>query len=483
MKRNTYKTKKWASLILAAVLAAGAPASSAFAAYGPASESTGAQSQTNQGTENITSGAVPMAAAPTEVAQPEIAAEGAVLYDATHGIFLFEKNPDQKFYPASITKLMTALLVAERCGMDQTVTFSEAAVTKLESGAVTLNLKVGDQISVKDCMYGLLLKSANEVANGLAEHVSGSISAFANLMNQKAASLGCTNTHFVNPNGLNNSEHYTTAHDMALIANAAFQNAAVRNAASTLTYEFPATQAVSYSRKLTMGHKMLDPARAEYYPGIVGGKTGFTSLAGNTLVTCAEQNGTRLIAVILKSRQTHYTDTKKLLDYGFEVVKSSSSPAANSGGSGAEAVYPGAVSAAKPAGEEDTASASLNGPGSSAVASMAVHGRDAYPAAEGSWISQGENWKFQKTDGTYAGEEYLRIHGEVYGFADDGMMLTGWHLVNGTWHYFDASGAMAFSRWIDTNQLWYYVDEDGSLFVNGVTPDGYRVDGNGVWIS
>ncbi|MCI7261978.1 MAG: serine hydrolase [Clostridium sp.] len=493
MKRNTYKTKKWASLILAAVLAAGAPASSAFAAYGPASESAGAQSQTSQGTETITSGAVPLTAAPTEAAQPEIAAEGAVLYDATHGTFLFEKNPDQKFYPASITKLMTALLVAERCGMDQTVTFSETAVTKLESGAVTLNLKAGDQVSVKDCMYGLLLKSANEVANGLAEHVSGSISAFSDLMNQKAASLGCTNTHFVNPNGLNNSDHYTTAHDMALIASTAFNNATVRQVASTLKYEFPATKAVSYSRTLTMGHKMLDPARTEYYPGIVGGKTGFTSLAGNTLVTCAEQNGTRLIAVILKSRQTHYSDTKKLLDYGFEVVKGGSSPETNPGGSGAEAVnpggsgaaavYPGTISAVKPAGAEDTASASVNGPGASAVLSSMVHGREAYPAAEGRWISQRENWKFQKSDGSYAGEEYLRIHGEVYGFAKDGMMLTGWHLVNGTWHYFDASGAMAFSRWIETNQLWYYVDEDGSLFVNGTTPDGYRVDGNGVWIS
>ena len=474
-KRSTYKTKQWAGLLLAAVLAVGAPASSAFAAPGPAAEGSGGQAVAGQGASVstvISTAAVSGTAEGQEAERPEIVSEGAVLYDATHGCFLFEKNADQKFYPASITKLMTALLVAEQCGLSGTVTFSETAVTRLETGAVTLNLKAGEKISVKDCMYGLMLKSANEVANGLAEHVSGSISAFANLMNQKAASLGCTGTHFVNPNGLNNSEHYTTAHDMALIANAAFNNSIVRQLTSTLTYEFPATQAVSTPRKLTMGHKMLDPARAEYYPGIVGGKTGFTSLAGNTLVTCAEQNGTRLIAVILKSRQTHYADTKKLLDYGFEVVKS-----------GKETVYPGAASEVKPAGADETTTASLNGPGSSTITSPVVHGRDAYPAADGSWISLGENWKFQKADGTYAGKEYLRIHDEIYGFAEDGMMLTGWHLVNGTWHYFDASGAMAFSRWIETNQLWYYVDEDGSLFVNGITPDGYRVDGNGVWIS
>ena len=121
-------------------------------------------------------------------------------------------------------------------------------------------------------------------------------------MNQKAASLGCTNTHFVNPNGLNDSNHYTTARDMALIADAAFSNPTLCKIASTVNYDFPATASVPSVRKLTMGHKMVNPANSEYYSGIVGGKTGYTSLAGNTLVTCAERNGTRLVAVILKSR-------------------------------------------------------------------------------------------------------------------------------------------------------------------------------------
>lgn len=138
----------------------------------------------------------------------------------------------QGFILASITKLMTALLVLERSSLDDTVTFSENAVTNLEAGAVTLKIKAGDKFSVKDCMYALLLKSANEVANGLAEHVAGSVSGFADLMNQKAASLGCTNTHFVNPNGLNDSNHYTTARDMALIAKAAFENQTLSQIAS-----------------------------------------------------------------------------------------------------------------------------------------------------------------------------------------------------------------------------------------------------------
>ncbi len=177
-------------------------------------------------------------------------------------------------------------------------------------------------------MYALLLKSANEVANGLAEHVAGSVSGFADLMNQKAASLGCTNTHFVNPNGLNDSNHYTTARDMALIAKAAFENQTLSQIASTVSYDFPATASVPTVRKLTMGHKMVNPANGEYYQGIVGGKTGYTSLvAGNTLVTCAERDGKRLIAVVLKSKQTHYTDTKALLDYGFAYLAAEQNPA------------------------------------------------------------------------------------------------------------------------------------------------------------
>ncbi len=425
-------------LLLAAVLTFGLPLG-AYAA-GPGSE--------GEGTGN--NPAQPATAQQDAQAQAlEIAAEGAVLYDVTHNRFLYEKNADTHFYPASTTKLMTALLVAERCSFEDTVTFSETAVSRLESGAVTLKVKAGDQFSVKDCMYGLLLKSANEVANGLAEHVGGSIEGFAGLMNQRAAALGCTNTHFVNPNGLNDPQHFTSARDMALIARAAFENETVRQIASTLKYSFPASKSVPSVRELTMGHKMLDPSRAEYYPGFVAGKTGFTSLAGNTLVTCVEKDGVRLIVVILKSRQTHYADTKKLLDYGFAAA------AASQGAAG-------------PLGGQNTQG-------------LAV-GREAYPEVEGTWSETAQGWQFLKKTGGYARGETFRNNGRVYGFGTDCYMLTGWHLVNGTWHYFDANGSMAFGQWIETSGLWYYVDANGSLFVNGTTPDGYRVDANGVWI-
>lgn len=482
-------------LLLAAVLTFSLPVS-AYAA-GPGSEGAGSQNPAQPAQQ----------AAQAE--SLEIAAEGAILYDVTHNCYLYEKNADMHFYPASTTKLMTALLVAERCSFEETVTFSETAVSRLESGAVTLKVKAGDQFSVKDCMYGLLLKSANEVANGLAEHVGGSIEGFADMMNQRAAALGCTNTHFVNPNGLNDPQHFTSARDMALIARAAFENETVRQVASTLTYSFPASKSVPSVRELTMGHKMLDPSRAEYYPGFVAGKTGFTSLAGNTLVTCVEKDGVRLIVVILKSRQTHYADTKKLLDYGFAAAASQgaagpvagngntasgtnsaqqgsqSAPGTNSAQQGSQSV-PGANGAY---GNGQNTGTAQQGQGTSGAGplggqntqSTAV-GREAYPEVEGTWSETAQGWQFLKKTGGYACGETFRNNGRVYGFGTDGYMLTGWHLVNGTWHYFDTNGSMAFGQWIETSGLWYYVDADGSLFVNGTTPDGYRVDENGVLI-
>lgn len=399
-----------------------------------ATVTTGQNSQSNQGQQMQTD----------QTAKPQVKSDGAILYDATHKRVLYEKNADKRFYPASITKIMTALLVLENSNLNDTVTFSKTAVTNLESGAVTLGVKAGDQFTVEQCLYGLLLKSANEIANGLAEHVSGSINSFADRMNQKAASLGCTNTHFVNPNGLNHSEHYTTARDMALIADAAFKNPELCKIASTVNYDFPATESVPSVRKLTMGHKMVNPNNAEYYNGIVGGKTGYTSLAGNTLVTCAERNGTRLIVVTLKGRQTHYTDTKALLDYGFSLAQS---------GNGGQSLGPGEA----------------QGPGSF--------------ASGNTWVQDSRGWRFVKADGSYAAKECMIINNELYCFKSDSYIVSNdWYQIGGIWYFFRPSGGLAKSRWVETNGKWYYVDGNGSLFTGGTTPDGYRVDQNGVWI-
>lgn len=251
-----------------------------------------------------------------------VSAEGAIVMDADSGAVLYGKNIHQPYYPASITKIMTALLIIENFDLDDMVTFSHNAVFNVEVGSSSAGLDEGDTLTVRDCLYAMLLKSANEAANALAEYASGSIEAFAAVMNAKALSLGCTDTHFNNPSGLNDPMHYTSAHDMALIARAAFQNKTFVEIDSSLYYDLPPTKRNPEGLRVYPGHRMMKKNDYRYYSGIIGGKTGYTSLAGNTLVTCAERDGMKLIAVVLNGHQTHYVDTKALLDFGFRSFQS-----------------------------------------------------------------------------------------------------------------------------------------------------------------
>lgn len=250
-----------------------------------------------------------------------IQADGGILMDADSGTILFEKNADQHFYPASITKILTALLIIENCDMNDIVTFSENAVNNVESNSSNMAASPGDQLSVRDCLYGLMLASANEAANALAEHCAGSIENFVEMMNQKAANLGCTGSHFANPSGLNDEDHYVTARDMAIITKAAIDNPTFVEIDSALYWthapikHYPDPE--DPHNTVYAHHSMLKKNNSRYYPGAFAGKTGYTSLAGNTLVTCAKQDGMTLICVILNGHQTHYQDTKSLFDFGF----------------------------------------------------------------------------------------------------------------------------------------------------------------------
>lgn len=247
-----------------------------------------------------------------------IEADGGILMEAQTGTVLFAKNADQPYYPASITKILTALIVLEHCSLDEEVTFSHDDVYNVEAGSSTAGIDEGDVLTVRDCLYALMLASANESANALACHVSGSREAFAELMNQKAESLGCTGSHFANPSGLNDENHYTTAHDMALIARAAIQDPDFLEIDGARNYKLPPTKRNPEGGYVANHHRMLVKNTSVYYPGAFAGKTGYTSLAGNTLVTCAERNDMTLIAVVLNGHQTHYPDTKALLDFGFD---------------------------------------------------------------------------------------------------------------------------------------------------------------------
>ena len=248
---------------------------------------------------------------------PAVWAESAAVMDLDSGAFLYAKDIDAVKYPASITKIMTSLLALENASLSERVTFSENAIYGIERDSSHIGIRVGEILSMEECLYGMMLESANEVCLAVAEHISGSVEAFVELMNQRAQELGCTNTHFTNPNGLPDENHYTTAHDMALIAQAAYSNPTFRQICRTQTYTIPTTNMCGEQRWLNNHHKML-PDGDYAYEGCTGGKTGFTMAALNTLVTYAERDGRRLVCVSLRTNGPQvYLDTASMLDYGF----------------------------------------------------------------------------------------------------------------------------------------------------------------------
>lgn len=252
---------------------------------------------------------------------PEISSRSAFVIELKSGEILYSKNEDEDRYPASITKVMTALLVLENCSLDEEVTFSKAAVTDIEDGGHDWRFKEGEVLTVEQCLYALMLNSVNECAYALAEHVAGSVAAFADMMNEKASALGCTNTHFTNPHGLNDSNHITTAHDMALIFWAALQNEKFYEIDSTISYKIPGTELCPEGYSLQMHHKMMIKGSGYYNENVKAGKTGYTSIAKHTLVTYAERDGKELVAVVMKEPTgggVIYEDTRKLLNYGFD---------------------------------------------------------------------------------------------------------------------------------------------------------------------
>ncbi|HJA92913.1 MAG TPA: D-alanyl-D-alanine carboxypeptidase [Candidatus Eisenbergiella merdipullorum] len=251
-------------------------------------------------------------------AGPALGAEAAILMDADTGAILYEKNIHEKLYPASITKILTALIVMERCPLDEMVTYSYEAVNSIDwQTDSNIAIKAGEQITVEQSLYGLLVGSANEVATALAEHVSGSVEAFAELMNERARELGCVDSHFANANGIFDENHYTSAYDMAQIAKAFFSNDLLCKISGTATYTIPRSATVSQELFISSKNKLL-PGKEYAYEYLVGSKTGYTSEARQTLVSCAQKDGMKLICVILKEESpAQFTDTVELFNYGF----------------------------------------------------------------------------------------------------------------------------------------------------------------------
>lgn len=238
---------------------------------------------------------------------------------------------------------------------------------------------------------------------------------------------------------------------MALIARAAFQNDTVKTVASTRTYTLPPTIKNPSGLTVTMGHKMLNPSDSRYYPGVIGGKTGYTSKAGNTLVTAVEKDGVRLIAVVMKSKSTHYTDTKAMFDYGFELAKAGALGGSGTGGT------------ASPSGSGNA------GPGTT--------------AGKG-WIQDSNGWYYVKDNGAKASNEWITVDGVTYWFDSNTYMAKGWRQIDGKWYFLRSNGAMARNQWekVEENGLWFYLGADGTMLTDTTTPDGFKVDGSGACV-
>lgn len=254
---------------------------------------------------------------------PAIQAEAALVMDLNTGTVLVETNSTEKAYPASITKIMTALIALEHAkDLDEMVYFPAEAIEKTNRDSSSIGMLPGEEISLRDCLYALMLASANEVANAIAIHTSGSIEAFVELMNEKARELGCVNTHFNNPNGLHDPLHYTCALDMAKIGKEALKFDEFRKIAGTRTYVINETNLMKEKRPIANHHQMINPAKfPQYaYEYCYAGKTGYTNEAGMTLVSFAKKGSMNLVCVVLKaeSREAQFGGTAKLLNYSFK---------------------------------------------------------------------------------------------------------------------------------------------------------------------
>lgn len=250
--------------------------------------------------------------------EPDLVSGAAIVMDAATGQILFEKNAEERKYPASITKIMTALVALDHnIDFNDTITMSENAVWGIDRLSTHLALDVGEKITVQDCIYGTMVRSANECAYALAEYVAGDVESFAKMMNDKAAELGCKNTHFVTPNGLHEDDHYTCAYDMALITQAAMQYDAFREITGSENYTIPETNMQDETRFFWNGNKMIIPSEPYYYEYCEGGKNGYTSMANNTLSTYAKKDGLELICVVLDCDGQSYTYSDSRALYNF----------------------------------------------------------------------------------------------------------------------------------------------------------------------
>lgn len=250
---------------------------------------------------------------------PVVSADAAILIEADTGTILYAKNIHKKEYPASTTKILTTLIASEQCSLDETVTFSHDAVFDNPPGSSGIAMDVGQTLTMEQCLNAILIRSANEVSFAVAEHITGTTdwSVFSELMNERAAELGCLNSHFSNPNGLPDENHYTTAYDLAMIGRAFFANEMLCRISLTRRLEIPASDTIPVA-KIENNSMQIIPGGTYAYPYLIGCKSGYTNVSRSSLVSCAEKDGMKLICVVLRDENPlQYEDTISLFNYGF----------------------------------------------------------------------------------------------------------------------------------------------------------------------
>lgn len=248
---------------------------------------------------------------------PSVASETAILIEAETGTILYQKDAHKQMYPASITKILTTLIAYEMCELDETVTFTYEALSTIPYDSSRIWVDKGEYMSMEDCLAAILIMSANDVAAGVAEHIAGDLDAFADIMNERAKELGCLNSHFVNSHGYHDPDHYTTAYDMAQIGRVFFENELLCSLARERNFKHGPTDGQPDPIDEWNQNKLL-ATRSYEYEYLVGSKTGYTSDAGQTLISCAQKDGLKIICVVMNAvKPDQYKDTVTLFDWGF----------------------------------------------------------------------------------------------------------------------------------------------------------------------
>lgn len=299
------------------LLAFGIAASILFSSTVFAEETSSAAADTKAAAAEITTNEIP-----NWPQGPEISSTASIVMEASTETILYAKNMDQALYPGAAVKVMTTLVALENGKLDDHVIMTATGLAGATDGGAHIAAQLDEDFTLEQCLYAIMLASANDIALQVAEHIGGSVEGFVELMNARAKELGCTDTVFTNPTGMTDENQHTTAHDLALIMNTAIQNESFCSIAAAQSYTIPATNVSGGERTLTNNFSMLDAAKSTYYQGCLGGKEGFTQASLSTLVCAARRNSVTLISVVLQGADVQTeADSIAALDYGFNNFK------------------------------------------------------------------------------------------------------------------------------------------------------------------